>query len=92
MQSKYTIPFESNIIQAKKRKRQRYEGLLSNIKNNGHNAELITLEIGSRGLICKADADKLLKLVKKVKKPNRKEFRMFKNGITKVAVVALSYL
>ena len=86
-----TVPFESNIIQAEERKRQRYERLLSDIKNNGHNAELITLEIGSRGLICKENSAKLLKLVKRVRKPNGKEFRTFKNDISKVAVIA-SYI
>ncbi len=86
-----TVPFESNIIQAEERKKQRYEGLLNEITSNGHPTELITIEIGSRGLICKANADKLFKLTKKVKKVSRKQFRAFKNEITKVTVVA-SYI
>ncbi len=69
-----TVPFESNIIQAEEQKIQQYERLLSDIKNNGHNAESITLEIGSRGLICKENSAKLPKLVKRVRKPNGKEF------------------
>ena len=52
---------------------------------------MITLEIGSRGLICKENSAKLLKLVKRVRKPNGKEFRMFKNDISKVTVIA-SYI
>ena len=86
-----TVPFETNIIQAAERKSQRYEGLLSEINSNGHSAELITIEIGSRGLICSANADKLFKLTKKVKKVSRKEFRVFKNEVTKVALIA-SYI
>ncbi len=86
-----TVPFESNIVQASERKKQRYEHLISNIKDNGHNVELITIEIGSRGLICKENASKLLNLVKKVKKPNGKEFRLFKSDLTKVTVIA-SYI
>ncbi len=86
-----TIPFESNIIQAEQRKRQRYEGLLDEIINKGHPAELITVEIGSRGLICKANSDKLLKLTKSIKNVSHKQFRAFKNEITKVTVIA-SYI
>ncbi len=86
-----TVPFESNIVHAEERKRQRYEQLVNNIKDNGHPVDLITIEIGSRGLICKANSDKLLKLVKSVRKPNAKEFRAFKSDITKVAVIA-SYI
>ncbi len=49
------------------------------------------IEIGSRGLICKENASKLLNLVKKVKKSNGKEFRSFKSDLTKVTVIA-SYI
>ena len=86
-----TVPFETNIIQAEERKKQRYQGLLDEITNKGHSAELITIEIGSRGLICRANSEKLFKLTKKVKKVSHKEFRTFKNDITKVSVIA-SYI
>ncbi len=86
-----TVPFESNIIHAEQRKKQRYEALLSEINSNGHDAELITIEISSRGLICKANSEKLCKLIKKVKKVSHKEFRVLKQEITKVTVIA-SYI
>ncbi len=79
------------MIQAEQRKRQRYEGLLDEIINKGYSAELITVEIGSRGLICKANSDKLLKLTKSIKNVSHKQFRAFKNEITKVTVIA-SYI
>ena len=61
---------------------------MSEINSNGHDEELITIEIGSRGLICKANSEKLCKLTKKVKKVSHKGFRALKQEITKVTVIA----
>ena len=46
-----TIPFETSFTEAAERKRAKYEDLLKEAKQAGYKTTLITLEVGSRGVI-----------------------------------------
>ena len=44
-----TIPFKSNFKKAHNRKHAKYQDVLDDIKGNGFDTDLITIEVGSRG-------------------------------------------
>ncbi len=44
-----TVPAEENILKACDRKRGKYKALITDLQENGYNAELFTIEVGSRG-------------------------------------------
>ena len=46
-----TIPFETSFECARERKTIKYEGILERAQHGGYRASLITLEMGSRGVI-----------------------------------------
>ena len=46
-----TVPFETCTDSAIRRKRHRYQDLLSDCKANGYSANLLTVEVGSRGFL-----------------------------------------
>ena len=46
-----TIPFETSFEGARERKMIKYEGILQRARDGGYRASLITLEVGSRGVI-----------------------------------------
>ena len=48
-----TVPFESVIKDAHKRKCLKYSELVSDIESSGYKAQLFCIEVGSRGYICK---------------------------------------
>ena len=54
-----TVPFESNFKKAHNRKQAKYHDLLDDIKGNGFDIDLTTIEVGSRGFICPDGFDQL---------------------------------
>ena len=51
MLAELTISYETNFEVAAERKEEKYEELLTGACNAGYETELITLEVGSRGVI-----------------------------------------
>ena len=66
-----TIPYETNIDNAADRKEGKYTELLTPAKENGYQSTLVTLEVGSRGLINEAG----FKDLKKLLNPSPRKFR-----------------
>ena len=58
-----TVPFEVCTESAIQRKRQRYHGLLEDCRENGYTANLLTIEVGSRGFLHCSSFDSLYRLV-----------------------------
>ena len=54
-----TVSFESNFKKAHNRKQAKYHDVLDDIKENGFDTDLITIEVGSRGFICPDGFDQL---------------------------------
>ena len=46
-----SVPYEDNFADAEKRKRDRYEDLLHLCTSNGYKARLMTIQVGSRGIL-----------------------------------------
>ena len=59
-----TVPFESNITQARQRKCDRYGSLVNDINMAGYSCSLICLEIGNRGVVTKENMSQLKNLFK----------------------------
>ena len=57
-----TIPFESCFEDAKMRKANKYSGLVRDWKQQGYEASLITIEVGSRGFVNDSGFTKLQRL------------------------------
>ena len=51
MLAELTISYETNFEAAAERKEEKYEELVTGACNTGYETELITLEVGSRGVI-----------------------------------------
>ena len=60
-----TIPWDSSYEQAKTRKEERYTPLIAELAELGWQANLITLEIGSRGYTANSTASELARILKK---------------------------
>ena len=58
-----TVPFETCMDSAIQRKTHRYQDLLSDCKANGYTADLLTIEVGSRGFLHCSSFDSLYRLV-----------------------------
>ena len=58
-----TVPFETCTDSAIQRKTHRYRDLLSECKANGYTADLLTIEVGSRGFLHCSSFDSLYRLV-----------------------------
>ena len=89
-----TIPFETNIQQAQERKVARYDTLIQDINDSSNvKAQLITIEIGSRGLISKSNVTKVIKLLKTCGKNQSYStaIKAFKKDISKITIIA-SYI
>ena len=54
-----TVPFESKFKKAHNRRQTKYHEVLEDIKGNSFDADLITIEVGSGGLICPDGFDQL---------------------------------
>ena len=55
----FTISYESNIADSRKRKIHKYIDLLDAAREAGFRSELITVEVGSRGMIRPSDLEPL---------------------------------
>ncbi len=56
---KLTVCFETNFEKSAQRKENRYGSLLNDIQSTGFTCELITIEVGSRGLVSVDNRSKL---------------------------------
>ena len=54
-----SLPFESKFKKAHNRKQAKYHDVSEEIKGNGFDTDLITIEAGSRGFICPDEFDQL---------------------------------
>ena len=59
-----TVPHESGLEEASKRKTSKYADLAASCKQNGFSTILTTIQVGSRGFLHLPSLDKLYKLVK----------------------------
>ena len=81
-----TVPFELNIDQAHKRKLDKYTALVSDIKSNGFECDIITLEIGSRGYISPDNQKRLKSILKLCNNPA--SFKSFRDDLSKLAILS----
>ena len=58
-----TVPYEMCTESAVERKRHRYHGLLEDCRANGYTANLLTVEVGSRGFLHCRSFDSLYRFV-----------------------------
>ena len=77
-----TVPFEDNFADAQGRKRDRYTDLLRLCTSNGYRAQLITIQIGSRGVL---DLSSLSRL-KQMCKPTVRVWNSFLVSLAKSAI------
>ena len=82
-----SVPFELNIRNAHTTKTNKYSPLISDIRQNGIEADLIALEIGSRGYIDDSNM-KNLKEIYKLINNSAISFKDFKNSISKLAIIS----
>ena len=83
-----TACFESMIQKASERKTHRYASLQADVENSGHLCDLVTIEIGSRGLVSKENKDKLSEIYSSLLKCEKKKVTILKNKLSKTAVLA----
>jgi len=83
-----TVPFEKNICSAQTRKEERYESLIYDISQIGYEVNLLTIEIGSRGLIDNDNCSKLKGLMNLTKKSSKKELKNVFKSLSKTAITA----
>ncbi len=62
-----SVPFERNIEDTHKKKIDRYENLISDIKDSGYSVRYYALEVGSRGYISQENTKRLKDLLHKLK-------------------------
>ena len=77
-----TVCFETNFIQAQDRKKHRYTELIEEAKHRGYKASLMTIEVGSRGML---DVARLQKL-KSFLKVKRKKWEDFLVKLSRTAI------
>lgn len=77
-----TIPFEDNFAHAERRKSKRYEGLKQLCSRNGYQAQLLTIQVGSRGVL---DLGSLSNL-KALCNPKQKVWNAFLVSLSKAAI------
>ena len=54
-----TISYETRVAEARERKQVKYQDLVEAGRTAGYKTELISIEVGSRGMVCSADFDNL---------------------------------
>ena len=77
-----TVPFEDNFADAERRRRNRYEDLLQLCNKNGYRAQLMTIQVGSRGVV---DIPSLSGL-KQLCRPSAKEWDAFVVLLAKASI------
>ena len=81
-----TVPFETNIDKSHKLKVDRYASLVGDLTDTGYKASLIPFEIGSRGLITKANKARLNHLLRIVKSETK--YKCLKDDISKKSLTS----
>lgn len=85
-----TVCFESGILKAEDRKSDRYASLLHDLSDVKLDPKLITIEIGSRGLIDSNNTNKLHSLFKAINpklKYHNKAIRSFRSKLSRISVL-----
>ena len=80
------MPFELNGDKAHKRKSNKYAPVVTDVRNNGFECDLIAIEIGSRGYISPPNLCRLKSILKLCNNPI--SFKIFRNNITKIAILS----
>jgi len=83
-----TIPFDINVNDAHKRKSNKYENLVNDIKEAGYETAYHAIEIGSRGYVTKDNRKRLLDIINITGQISKKEFNVAINNIKKTAILA----
>ena len=82
-----TVPFDTNIQSAHKRKLDRYSNLVSDINQTDYDAYHCAVEIGSRGTISKDNQKRLNELLKPFD-ISKKDINSVIRNISKIAIVS----
>ena len=82
-----TVPFETNVDDAHKRKVERYETLIQDIRESRYEVTFEGVEIGSRGHVDKANKNRLKNILKQCNCENVK-CREFVQELGKLALIA----
>ena len=85
-----TVPYENNIQKEHEYKCQKYTHLAIDLTNCGYKVKFFAVEIGSRGLISKANSNRLCAFYHSIHGShfNAKDFRCLKRSLTKIAITA----
>ena len=85
-----TVPFDTNVNQAHKRKLERYGNLMQDLMDSGYNASYIPVEIGSRGYISSENVERLKTVLNlnRRKDRNTKELNKTIKNIKKISIVS----
>ncbi len=81
-----SVPFERNIDDTHKRKMDRYQNLISDIKDTGYSVKYYALEIGSRGYISQENTKRLKDILHKLKCITK--LSVFKQDIAKISLIS----
>ena len=81
------MPFETNVDDAHKRKVERYETLIQDIRESGYEVTFEAVEIGLRGHVDKANKNRLKDILKQCNCENVK-CREFVQELGKLALIA----
>ncbi len=81
-----SVPFERNIEDTHKRKMDRYEHLISDIKDSGFSVYYYAIEIGSRGYISQDNTNRIKDLFHKLKCQTK--LSQLKQSISKISLIS----
>lgn len=84
-----TVPFECNIHSAHDRKMNKYAGLKEDLQEQGYDAKLLCIEVGSRGFISDLNSSTLLSifpLISPKNKPMKRAFNKLKKTLSQCAI------
>ena len=81
-----SVPFERNIEDTHKKKIDRYENLISDIKDSGYSVRYYALEVGSRGYISQENTKRLKDLLHKLKCNTK--LSVLKQALSKISLIS----
>ena len=79
-----TVPFETTMEEARMRKRERYSELLQECSRTAKRAELITIEVGSRGFL---NLESFQAFYKALEAPPAKDCRKLETEVVKTTLL-----
>ena len=85
-----SIPFEQNIHKTHDYKQNKYASLTADLQEQGYDAKLFCIEIGSRGLITssnKCNLSSIFPLISKSQKPMKRVFDKFSKSLSQRAIL-----